>query len=74
MLSTARTGMPLTSTVPRIGPALAPSKRGAFHAHRVLYLFAGWRYPPAMPEPVELKPATPEDLAEALAFALRCSG
>jgi hypothetical protein len=27
-----------------------------------------------MPEPVDLKPATPEDLAEALAFALRYSG
>ena len=27
-----------------------------------------------MPEPVDLRPATPEDLAEALAFALRYSG
>ena len=27
-----------------------------------------------MPVPVDLKPATPEDLAEALAFALRYSG
>ena len=27
-----------------------------------------------MPEPVDLRPATPEDLAEALAYALRYSG
>jgi hypothetical protein len=36
--------------------------------------FAAWRYHPATPEPVDLKPATPEDLAEPLAFALRYSG
>ena len=31
-------------------------------------------YADGVPEPVDLKPATPEDIAEALAFALRYSG
>ena len=37
-------------------------------------MFASPGYRARMPEPVELTPAAPEDLADALAFALRYSG
>ena len=40
----------------------------------VLSLFCRLGYPPGMPQPQDLKPATPEDLADALAFELRCGG
>jgi hypothetical protein len=46
---------------------------GRFHA-AALYSLARWTYLEGLPEPVGSKPATPEDLAEALVFAPRYSG
>ena len=47
---------------------------GRVGALMVLSLFANAGYRARMPAPVDLTPAAPEDLADALAFALRYSG
>ena len=37
-------------------------------------MFPMGRYPPAMPDAPHLRPATPDEIAEALSFALRYQG
>ena len=51
-----------------------PGARWPAGALIVLSLFARPGYCARMPEPVDLTPAAPEDVADALAFALRYSG
>lgn len=40
----------------------------------VLDMFHTSRYPPAMPDAPHLRPATPDEIADALSFALRYQG
>jgi len=81
VLNSPRTGS-LSTSRPR---ALAP-RHGETRGHHIalvrsfprgtqgLFFAAAFFLCSGMPEPVDLTPATPDDLAEALAFALRYSG